>query len=84
MEPPIERMRERPGKDIMDIDATILCEKSSHKGMIIGKQGSMLKKIASQSRQRSKAFLETRSISSAGSRSAKTEKQSVSIRDRFN
>ncbi|WP_277255969.1 GTPase Era [Negativibacillus massiliensis] len=56
----IERMREHPGKDIMDIDATILCEKSSHKGMIIGKQGSMLKKIASQSRQEIESFLETR------------------------
>lgn len=56
----IERMRERPSKDIMDIDATILCEKSSHKGMIIGKQGSMLKKIASQSRQEIESFLETR------------------------
>ena len=56
----IERMRERPGKDIMDIDATILCEKSSHKGMIIGKQGSMLKKIESQSRQEIESFLETR------------------------
>ncbi len=56
----IERMRERPGKDMVDIDATILCEKSSHKGMIIGKQGSMLKKIASQSRQEIESFLETR------------------------
>lgn len=56
----IERMRERPGKDIMDIDATILCEKSSHKGMIIGKQGSMLKKIASQSREELENFLEIR------------------------
>ena len=56
----IERMRERSGKDIMDIDATILCEKSSHKGMIIGKQGAMLKKIASQSREEIESFLETR------------------------
>lgn len=56
----VERMRERPGKDIMDIDATILCEKSSHKGMIIGKQGSMLKKIASQSRQEMEEFLGVR------------------------
>ena len=56
----IERMRERNGKDIMDIDATILCEKSSHKGMIIGKQGAMLKKIASQSREEIEGFLETR------------------------
>lgn len=56
----IERMRERAGKDILDIDATILCEKASHKGMIIGKQGSMLKKIASQSRAEIEAFLDTR------------------------
>ena len=56
----IERMRERPGKDIIDIDATILCEKSSHKGMIIGKQGSMLKKIATQSRQEIESFLDSR------------------------
>ena len=56
----IERMRERNGKDIMDIDATIVCEKSSHKGMIIGKQGAMLKKIASQSREEIEGFLETR------------------------
>ena len=55
----IERMRERPDKEIMDIDATILCEKSSHKGMI-GKQGSMLKKIASQSREELENFLEVR------------------------
>ncbi len=56
----IERMRERADKNIMDIDATILCEKSSHKGMIIGKQGSMLKKIASQSREEIEAFLDTK------------------------
>ena len=56
----IERMRERPDKEIMDIDATILCEKSSHKGMIIGKQGSILKKIASQSREELENFLEVR------------------------
>lgn len=35
---------------IVDIDATIVCEKESHKGMIIGKQGSMLKKIGSAAR----------------------------------
>ncbi len=56
----IERMREREGKDIMDIDATILCEKSSHKGMIIGKKGAMLKKIASESRTEIESFLESR------------------------
>lgn len=34
----------------MDIDATIVCERDSHKGIIIGKQGSMLKKIGTQAR----------------------------------
>lgn len=56
----IERMRERPNKNIIDIDATILCEKSSHKGMIIGKQGSMLKKIASESRTEIESFLDAK------------------------
>ncbi len=55
----IERMREREGKNMVDIDATILCEKASHKGMIIGKKGAMLKKIASQSRQEIEAFLDS-------------------------
>ena len=44
---------------MMDIDATILCEKASHKGMIIGKKGAMLKKIASESRQEIEAFLDS-------------------------
>ena len=44
----IERMKERKNGKIMDIDATIICERASHKGIIIGKQGSMLKKIGSQ------------------------------------
>lgn len=55
----IERMRERQDKNIVDIDATILCEKASHKGMIIGKKGAMLKKIASESRQEIEAFLDS-------------------------
>ena len=41
----IERMKTRDDKDIIDMDATIYCEKASHKGIIIGKGGSMLKKI---------------------------------------
>lgn len=44
----IERMKAR--KNMMDIDATIICERDSHKGIIIGKQGSMLKKIGSTAR----------------------------------
>lgn len=54
----IERMREREGKNIIDIDATILCEKSSHKGMIIGKQGTMLKKIGTESRVEIESFMD--------------------------
>ena len=47
----IDRMKERPGKGrLVDIDATIICERDSHKGIIIGKQGVMLKKIGSNAR----------------------------------
>ena len=47
----IERMRERlDGSNIIDIDATIVCERESHKGIIIGKGGEMLKKIGSAAR----------------------------------
>ncbi len=42
--------KERQGKEILDIQANIYCEKDSHKGIIIGKQGAMLKKIGSASR----------------------------------
>lgn len=47
----VEKMQEREDKDILDIDATIYCERESHKGMIIGKNGSMLKKISTYARQ---------------------------------
>ena len=46
----IEKMRERPSGDIMDVEATIYCERESHKGIIIGKKGEMLKKISSRAR----------------------------------
>ena len=46
----IERMKERAKGGIIDIDATIICERDSHKGIIIGKGGSMLKKIGSNAR----------------------------------
>ena len=44
----IEKMKAR--KKVMDIEATIICERDSHKGIIIGKQGSMLKKIGTAAR----------------------------------
>jgi GTP-binding protein Era len=43
--------KERANKDIIDIEANIYCEKDSHKGILIGKEGKMLKKIGSLSRQ---------------------------------
>lgn len=46
----VERFKERPDKDLIDIDVDIYCERKSHKGMIIGKGGQMLKKIASTAR----------------------------------
>lgn len=45
-------------KNIVDIDATIVCERESHKGIIIGKQGAMLKKIGSQARREIEEMLE--------------------------
>ena len=56
----IEKMRERPDGSIMDIEATIYCEKESHKGIIIGKGGAMLKKIGSFARTDREKFLETK------------------------
>lgn len=47
----VERMEERSSGHLIDIDATVVCERDSHKGMIIGKQGAMLKKIGTQARQ---------------------------------
>lgn len=42
--------KERQGRELVDIQATIYCEKETHKGIIIGKEGKMLKKIGMQSR----------------------------------
>ena len=54
----IDRMKERGNTGIMDIDATIICERDSHKGIIIGKGGSMLKKIGTQARADAENMLE--------------------------
>ena len=45
---------------VIDVDATIYCEKASHKGIIIGKQGAMLKKISSLARQDMEKFMGTK------------------------
>lgn len=55
----IESMKERlDGSDIIDIEATIICERDSHKGIIIGKGGEMLKKIGSAARYEIEKMME--------------------------
>ena len=61
----IERMKERPNEQgyessMIDIDATIICERSSHKGIIIGKGGGMLKQIGTHARREIEALLDCR------------------------
>lgn len=46
----ISEMKKRPEGNLVDVRATIYCEKDSHKGIIIGKHGAMLKKIGSNAR----------------------------------
>ena len=55
----ITRFSERDS-GIIDIDATIYCEKASHKGIIIGKQGAMLKKISTMARNDCEKFMGTK------------------------
>jgi len=55
----IDSMKARKKGDITDIEATIICERDSHKGIIIGKQGGMLKKIGSNARYEIERLLET-------------------------
>ena len=57
----IDQMKNRPGKrNLIDIDATIICERSSHKGIIIGEQGSMLKRIGTDARREIEEFLQAK------------------------
>ena len=57
----IDTMKERPGKrQLVDIEATIICERDSHKGIIIGKQGAMLKKIGSNARYELEQMLDAK------------------------
>ncbi len=54
----VERMRERENQpDMVDIDAVIYCERDNHKGIIIGKKGSMLKRVGSYAREDMERFL---------------------------
>lgn len=56
----IDSMKERPDGGLIDIDATIICERDSHKGIIIGKQGVMLKKIGTHARYGIERLLDTK------------------------
>ena len=58
----IEKMKERPALSnseipFYDIEASIVCERESHKGIIIGKQGAMLKKIGTAARIEAESLL---------------------------
>lgn len=54
----IDTMKERPSGDLIDIEATIVCERESHKGIVIGKQGQMLKKIGTLARKEIEEMME--------------------------
>ncbi|MDR4052141.1 MAG: GTPase Era, partial [Oscillospiraceae bacterium] len=56
----VTRFTEREDTGIIDLDVTIYCEKASHKGIIIGKQGAMLKKISTLARQDMEKFMGTK------------------------
>ena len=56
----IEKMKYRDDGSIVDIDASIICERDSHKGIIIGKNGAMLKKIGSAARYEIERLVETK------------------------
>ncbi len=54
----IEKMREREDKPILDVEAVIYCERESHKGIIIGKKGAMLKEISTNARHELERFFD--------------------------
>lgn len=56
----VDKMERRPGTDLTDIYATIYCERPSHKGIIIGKGGSMLKQIGAEARKDMEWMLDSR------------------------
>ncbi len=53
----VTKFSQRDDTDIIDCHVTIYCEKASHKGIIIGKGGGMLKKISTQARQDMESFM---------------------------
>lgn len=53
----VERMKEREDGSVTDIEATVFCERDSHKGMVIGKGGAVLKRVGTLARQDIEHFL---------------------------
>lgn len=56
----IESMKERPDSGMIDLTATVYCEKESHKGIIIGKKGAMLKRIGTNARTELERVFDTK------------------------
>ena len=56
----VEKMRERENSGLMDVEATIYCERESHKGIVIGKKGAMLKKVSTYAREDMERFFNIR------------------------
>lgn len=56
----VEKMHERDNSDLMDVEATIYCERESHKGIVIGKKGAMLKKVSTYAREDMEHFFNCR------------------------
>ena len=54
----VEEMKERDDKDLLDISANIFCERESHKGIVIGKSGTMLKKVGQLAREDLEKFFQ--------------------------
>ena len=54
----IERFAERDDADILDVEASVYCERQSHKGIVIGKGGQTLKKVGTQARHDLEEFFE--------------------------
>lgn len=56
----VEKMCERENSGLMDVEATIYCERESHKGIVIGKKGAMLKKVSTYAREDMERFFNIR------------------------
>jgi GTP-binding protein Era len=56
----VERFSERPDAPVLDVSATIYCERESHKGIIIGKKGELLKRVGSAARKEMENFFDCR------------------------